>query len=227
MEKKKETKLYIPIAGTWARKKNDPGSWYKAGSVFDRHLALQLGYTRVPEKYQPNGFWSGDLNGLFIQKLFAKSEDDWKNGGRELARFIVRRQDILAPAEEVVLIAHSHGGQVVAFALQMLSELPLNDNSLQNIRVVTVDMPVRSGRILWLIPRGMTKTYKIALTSVAARWTHLYSDLWTWIRIWGSRGGPRRLAGACQNIQMPGGHSGVLSQQALMHQWNNYLKPCP
>ena len=220
------TKLYIPVAGTWSRRSDDPGAWYKSGSAFDGTLA-GLGYQRVPELPDSTGFWSGDLNGLFIQKFFGKSKDDWKDGGRALANFIRRRHaGLLEAADDVVLIAHSHGGQVVAFALRQLYR-ENHHHMLYNLRVVTVDMPVRSGRFLGIIRRGMTKVYKTALRAVAGRWTHLYDGLWDRTRVMGSHAGPRELKGACQNIEIPGGHSAVLRDPGLMPGWRNYLKRCP
>ena len=221
------TRYYVPIAGTWSRQKDDPGDWYKPGSAFDTEL-VGLGYSRCPHLPARTGFWSGDLNGLYLQRIFGKDKDDWLNGGRALAQFIVDRQDILGNDDadrdiDVVLIAHSHGGQVVAFALAMLLERG-ESRCLRNVRVVTVDMPVRSGKVLGLLPRGMGKTYKAALVAVARRWTHLYDGKWNKTRVTGSHAGPRKLEGACRNIEIGGGHSGVL-RAPNTGAWSCYLDP--
>lgn len=220
------TKLYVPIAGSWSRRRDNPGAWYKTDSPFDVTLR-NLGYDRVPEPEDDDGFWSGDLNGLFVQKFFGKSKDDWISGGHALSNYIVDRQDILNQ-REVVLIAHSHGGQVAAFALKrLLHETPNGSRYLRSLRVVTVDMPVRSGRFLGLIPRGMGKTYRAALIAVAGRWTHLYDGLWNKTRVAGSHAGPRKLEGACRNIPIPGGHSAILRHPVPQDLWQGYLDPCP
>ena len=140
------------------------------------------------------GYWSGNLGGTLTQKIVGKSRDVWESGGHDLARFIRQRYDQFKKEESITIIAHSHGGQVVAFALQLLLKAE-GPNVLFNSRVVTVDMPVRAGKILGVIPRGMDRVYAAALTAVAGRWTHLYSErLWafwkTWPRWYGSYFGP-------------------------------------
>ena len=214
-------KMYIPIAGTWARKKEREdrerrerfgAPWYRADSLFDRTLG-RLGYHRVDQlSGGPDpGYWSGDLEGTLLQQFFsfANYRDDWLDGGQKLEVFIRNRNFLDREDVILTLIAHSHGGQVVAFALQRLLK-----NAPLNLHVVTVDMPVR---------RGLRSVYDDALTSVEGNWTHLYST-WARMRILGSRFGPRKLEDAARNLSIPGGHSGILNRIDLLYLWG-YILP--
>lgn len=233
-ENEKNLKLYIPVAGTWARRNFRRNAWYRTGSPFDQRMN-EIGYTRVDQNrdsQKPDrGFWSGDVNGLIFQRLLRTSQRDWKLGGADLAEFIgVKRRKELANAKEVAIIAHSHGGQVVAFALKFLSDQGIDP--LGNLRVVTVDMPIRSGRVLgFLWRRSMDHIYEAACGFVGQQWDHLYSQrawrhlktYWRWL---GSQFGPRRLKYARSNREIPGGHSGVLSTclgpwSEIMNNWSD------
>ena len=172
-------KLYIPIAGTWARNKIRNDDWFRSASSFDA-LLNDLGYARVDQNNNPNrrdpGFWSGDVGGLLIQQLapWWSHDEVWREGAEELVQFLLDRKEQLSRCDEIALIAHSHGGQVVAFALQIMQRNHRDSPVLEKLRVVTVDMPVRTGRFLGIFPRGMDQVYKDAL-SVAQSWIHLYS----------------------------------------------------
>ena len=203
-------RLYIPIAGTWSRRYRTTGVWYRRGSPFDTQLTA-LGYQRVEQDRDPRtldrGYWSGDVNGLLIQTLWWRQRKHraWREGAAELRRLLhARRREF---AGGVTVVAHSHGGQVVAYALHTARpEVPIS--------VVTVDMPIR---------RDMADVYEWAVRW-SARWTHLYSgrgwaSRWRWL---GNRFGARRLAGAT-NIGIPGGHSGILCDPVLLPQWNTLL----
>ena len=212
-EARKQSKLYIPVAGTWARRNFRRNAWYRAGSPFDRKMNA-IGYIRVDQNRNPQkpdrGFWSGDVNGLIFQRLFGTSQRDWKLGGADLAEFVgIKRRKELGDAEEVAIIAHSHGGQVVAFALKILVDQGIAP--LPNLRVVTVDMPVRTGRVFgFLWRRSMDHIYKEASGFIDKRWDHLYSQrawrhlktYWRWL---GSQFGPRKLKYARSNREIPGG----------------------
>ena len=215
----KSSKLYIPVAGTWARRDFRKNAWYRTASPFDQKMS-SIGYTRVDQNRDPQepdrGFWSGDVNGLIFQRLFRTSQRDWKLGGADLAEFIgIKRRQELKDADEVAIIAHSHGGQVVAFALKFLKDQGIDPPP--KLRVVTVDMPVRTGRVLgFLWRRSMDHIYETASNCIAQRWDHLYSQrawrhpktYWRWL---GSQLGPRKLKYARSNREIPGGHSGILS----------------
>ena len=88
-EAKKPLKLYIPVAGTWARRNFRKNAWYRTDSPFDQKMST-IGYTRVDQNRNPQkpdrGFWSGDVNGLIFQRLFRTSQRDWKLGGADPRR---------------------------------------------------------------------------------------------------------------------------------------------
>ena len=210
--------LYIPVAGSFARKRHDHElSWYRRGSPLDRVLA-ELGYQRVDQNgdlYKPDkGFWSGDINGLMLQRaLFWRDKHPaWKTGGETLRKFLLtRRYDL---SDGVTLFLHSHGGQVGAYALAGLQDLPGDFP----IHVVTCDMPVRA---------DMREVYASASTSVAS-WTHLYSEKgWKSRMRWLGDGqlfkNPRVLPVATRNIEIKGWHSEYLSDPQFVGQWNQIL----
>ena len=163
---------YVPIAGTWARSRHDhENAWYRRGSPFDQVMAGH-GYERVEQDRDPNrpddGYWSGAVNGLLIQ-WFAWWRDRhpaWRTGGETLRAFLRGRRRELNEAGGVTIVAHSHGGQVLAYALAEMH------TDICPIHVVTVDMPVR---------RDMNGVYGRAAAR-CRHWVHLYSE-----RGWKSR----------------------------------------
>ena len=210
---------YIPVAGTWSRKRYDHAhSWYRTRSPFDRTVSA-LGYERVDQDGDPErpdkGFWSGDINGLMLQWVmwWRDPHPDWKTGGEALRKFMLGRT---GPSEDVTLFLHSHGGQVGAYALAGLSGVMAAN--LSNIHVVTCDMPVRA---------DMADVYAQASLS-ASTWTHLYSERgWKSMMRWLGDGtlfsNPRKLTVATTNIEVRGGHSGYLSNPQLLEQWKDIL----
>ncbi len=201
---------YIPIAGTRApwRGRHDRPDWYHRGSPFDQLMA-EHGLLRVEQDRDPTtpdrGYWSGDVGGLLLQRAWPWKDGHapWKQGARELIQFIFRRWTEFAGG--VTLVAHSHGGQVVAYAVEALRyEQPMP------LHIITVDMPVR---------RDMAPVYADACA--CSRWTHLYSERgWRSRFRWlGNRFGPRELKGATGNLEVTGGHSGILSDPVHMQQW--------
>ena len=208
---------YIPVAGSLARKRHDHDlSWYRRGSPLDRLLG-GLGYQRVDQNGDPNkpdpGFWSGDINGLMLQRAlwWRDTHPAWKTGGETLRKFIqYRRAEFV---DGVTLILHSHAGQVGAYAL---AELPAP--GAVPIHVITCDMPVRF---------DMREVYAHAATRMAS-WTHLYSEKgWKSRMRWLGDGrifsNPRTLQEASSNIEVAGGHSGYLSDPQFIDQWFGIL----
>ncbi len=210
----------VPIAGTWARARHDHAqAWYRTGSPFDRRM-IRHGYQRVEQDRDPttpdDGFWSGDVNGLLLQRLawWRDHHPAWRTGGETLRQFLRVRMRELGAAGGVTIVAHSHGGQVLAYAVAALSEH--TRAALGPIHVVTVDMPVR---------RDMAGIYAQARAACDA-WTHLYSQRWRWssrFRFFGNRFGARTLDVADHNIEVTGGHSGCLSDPRHMDQWDAIL----
>ena len=121
-----------------------------------------------------------------------------------------RREEL---AEGVTIILHSHGGQVGAYALSGLAGAISGP-----VHVVTCDMPVRS---------DMAQVY-VSAKSKAASWTHLHSEKgWRSYMRWLGDGqifsNPRELQVATRNIEVHGGHSGVLSDPLHLGQWDQIL----
>ena len=175
------------------------------------HLLVELGYQRVDQNgdlYKPDaGFWSGDINGLMLQRAmwWRDKHPAWKTGGETLKAFLLKRRAEFVNG--VTLILHSHAGQVGAYALVDLpGDFP--------IHVITCDMPVRA---------DMRDVYANASKSVAT-WTHLYSEKgWKSRMRWLGDGqlfsNPRELPVATRNIEIKGGHSEYLSDQKFLGQW--------
>ena len=210
---------FVPIAGTWARSRHDHAhAWYRTGSPFDRRM-IRHGYQRVEQDLDPTtpdrGFWSGAVNGLLVQRLawWRDHHPAWRTGGETLRQFLRVRLHELGAAGGVTIVAHSHGGQVLAYALAALAEH--TRAALGPIHVVTVDMPVR---------RDMGAIYAPARAACAS-WTHCYSERgWQSRFRWlGNRFGDRALAVADQNLEVTGGHSGCLSDPRHMDQWDAIL----
>ena len=212
--------LYIPVAGTFARKRHDHDlSWYRYLSPLDRAF-VELGYHRVDQDGDPNtpdkGFWSGDINGLMLQRAmwWRDKHPAWKTGGEALRKFLHERCDEFS--DGVTLILHSHGGQVGAYALAGLPEFYVR--GAFPIHVITCDMPVRS---------DMRKVYARASENVES-WTHLYSEKgWKSRMRWMGDGrifsNPRTLSVATRNVEVKGGHSGYLSDPLFIGQWKQIL----
>ena len=215
------TASYIPVAGTWEREKEtadgkpaaEPSRWFRRNSAFDKAVLKQR-IERVEQDGDPAkkdmGWWSGDLNGMLYQ--FGSGHADWIDGGNRLRWFLERRPDPTGCNTErtTIIIAHSHGGQVAAYALAGIDTRKWTND----LRLITVDMPVR---------RDMHRTYLKAKRRLN-RWVHLYSTRWTKMRLLGSRFGPLTLDCANANIHIEGGHSGMLRDPALFDRWGAVLR---
>ena len=212
---------WIPVAGSFARKRHGhAASWYRSGSPLDQLLGT-LGCQRVDQDNDPlkpdKGYWSGDINGLMLQRAlwWRDKHPAWKTGGEALRRFLVSRH--VEFANGVTLIMHSHGGQVGAYALKGMS--PGLSRWKFPIDVITCDMPVRA---------DMGSVYALASRRVRS-WTHLYSEKgWQSRMRWLGDGqifsNPRELSVATRNIEVAGGHSGILSDPRYIEQWHGIFE---
>ena len=203
---------YIPMAGTFARKRNDrPDSWYRSGSPFDVQMKAH-GHTRVDQDGDPEtpdvGYWDGRVGGMLYQQFlpWVDHREAWHSQIEPIMAKIIELD--AAGVRELMIIAHSHAGQVLAYALAALPHLCID------IFVVTMDMPVRVGRM-----QRMKDVYSRALRCTAVvRWTHMYSRGGWWksrFRWLGNRLSDVTLEGATANVPVPGGHSAVLNPPAL------------
>lgn len=109
---------FLPIAGTWSF----DDAWYQAGPFID--FMAQHNLLPVLDEDGAPFRWTTNLNGLgamlrhvpLLNRLpFVRHDEwDWKAGGDALAYFM----DADVELEDRNLIAHSHGGPVVAYACQ-------------------------------------------------------------------------------------------------------------
>ena len=133
----------------------------------------------------------------------------WRTGAETLRGFLRGRRRELHEAGGVTIVAHSHGGQVLAYALAEMHA------DVCPVHVVTVDMPVR---------RDMDVIYGRAAAR-CHQWVHLYSERgWKSRFRWlGNRFGSRTLDVAHRNRKVSGGHSGILDDAGHMDQWDEIL----
>lgn len=175
---------YVPIAGTNEKKV----SWCSPGSDFDQHL-MGRGFVRYADKHQ---LWSRALAGTFFT---ASGHQVWEHGGQDVDDYLFQ----WSPEElsHTVVIAHSYGGAVLAYALARSPYLRTHLGA-----IITVGTPVR---------RDLDKVWAQARES-NMRHIHLYGTGWgARIRWFGQRGRLKReMPWANVNMPVKGGHSGVV-----------------
>lgn len=188
----------ILVAGTWGEKDLRP--WWSPDSDFAGMLIeaqanplrgrrgrpgpREAGIILTPEPFR----WSTDLDGVIGENRV------WETAGAALTWFAHKH----SPGEAVDLVAHSHGGQVAAYALAQ---------GLMVRNLVTVAAPVR---------RDMLPIWRIGAKNILGKWHHIHSDdqdFWQWMgaRFSGWWVVPREMPLPAQNIFEPGkGHSELL-----------------
>ena len=204
--------LWMPFAGTWGQERSkqrsavDPLDWFVSGSGFN-NMMVESGHERHDQnddrlKRDP-GYWSGDIAFMMLQR-FSPWHDHLAAAKAALPIVVaecleVARRGVL----NLLAVTHSHAGNILAYCLPSVSVELSRADLRMHIHVLDIDMPVKRR----FVRRGM---YAEALRNVE-QWQHCYSG-----RGWGSKFrwlgnafGPRRLPGA-GNIEIPGGHSGVL-----------------
>lgn len=132
----------IPVFGTSGFCNIDtplphPDHWYEAGHPFVQFLAsngIILYDPEVPFE------WTGDLDGHFgwlpWNWFGSKDHRDWKAGGRALRYYLAG-----IPLKDRNIIAHSHGLQVVLYAV---GGAKMTDKPCPVNKLVTVGSPVRA-----------------------------------------------------------------------------------
>ena len=188
------------VAGTWGR---DPshGGWWRAGSEF-RRMLLALGVPLVG---------ADDANAIFSWTTRLDGVDgdnaDWDEAGKALVWYAHAQ---LSPDEPgtwkpVSVIAHSHGGNVLAYAAW---------HGLAIDTAITLATPVRA---------DMEVQYRM-LAQRARRWVHVYTDErtgWGWQILgaagWNTLFAPvhREMAHAHENVYVPGYAHGDLVRPGL------------
>ena len=143
-------------------------------------------------------FWSSALSGT----LFCGSKHlAWQYGGDVLRRFL-----LTVPLDDRNLVAHSHGGQIVAYALA---------GGVQVRSVVTVASPVRRDMGEVWAATGLNPDMHLHLYAVG------WGDRWRWF---GQRGRFKREMENTTNVKIEGGHSGMLNRPYFYSkQWDNVL----
>jgi pimeloyl-ACP methyl ester carboxylesterase len=147
--------------------------------------------------------WSTELDGI------NNEHNTWDAAGRALAHYITPPllSDSLVKPEDTYLIAHSHGGNVVAFAC---GKYGLKVNGL-----VTVGTPVR---------KDLYAIYEAASSNIS-RHLHLYAG---WRDYWqafgalfdGRFGIHREHPFATRNDQVPkGDHGSILRDREFFRLW--------
>jgi hypothetical protein len=150
------------IPGTWS----SSDEWWRASSSFARFLQLN-GFELIGAERPFT--WTTSVNGLLSLRKGGKFID-WKTGGDNLYAYLEPpiSNIPLVSVNERNLIAHSHGGQVVRFALAA---------GLQINNLVTIGTPVRD---------DMRPIWEKALLNIKGHWTHITSssvidNWWSWV----------------------------------------------
>lgn len=137
------------IAGTWGHAGEGSYAWWKPGSVFIANLkAAGLDVVSDGDFFD----WSTALDGV------SGHNDDWETSGKALYWFWVAHG-----RGPLSLIAHSHGAQVVAYALAYSAAV---SDPMRLEHLVTAGSPVRG---------DMQSTWS-QVRPLIADWTHLYTD---------------------------------------------------
>lgn len=189
----------VLVEGTWG------GEWAERGSDFRVMLARRG--VRVSKEF----VWSEDLNGLpwWLSFTSGQRHSDWRAGGYAFGLYQGRRR-----AADV--IAHSHGGAVVAYACAKYGA--------RVRRLVTVGTPPRA---------DLDPVWEMALPNIGY-WLHVYDGRcapWTdWWRRLGQFGdwrlgwrAPQALAD--RNLALDGvGHSGLFNDPQRFGEWDRILE---
>lgn len=190
---------YIAVAGTYAAGREM--EWDHPDSTFSNFL---LANDIIPLMISPlkRYAWSTSLDGL------DKSNDDWDAAGRALAYYVMPplADKTLLPPSETYIIAHSHGGNVAAYAC---GKYGLKVNGL-----ITVGTPVR---------KDMDSIYKEAAKNIDHH-LHLHAGWQDYMQILGAIGDGRwgihrEMPYAERNDVMPKGHGDILRDPTLFKTW--------
>lgn len=182
----------VLIEGTWG------GTWAQDRAPF-RQLLAREGF----EVSLPPFEWSGDVSG--IPSLTSNGKhSDWRAGGASLWYYLKS-----IPFEQRNLIAHSYGGNVVAYCAGA-HQMPIR-------RLITVGTPPRSDMDpLWVLAKRSIGYWLHVCDTRSAfieRIAQAFDGNWDWKAKVG-----QRLAD--QTAKYPGiGHSGILSDPRYLPLW--------
>jgi len=153
-------------------------------------MARDHGFERVGRTLR---FWSTALSGT---RFCGNNHLAWQFGGEQVNDYL---ETVDAP---VLILAHSHGGQVAAYALA---------NGARCDTLITIDTPIR---------RDMEPVWQAGIWN-RRRHLHLYGTGWgSRMRIFGQRRFKRQMPWATKNRHIDGGHSGILTDPRHREQWH-------
>lgn len=184
----------VLVHGTWG------AAWSAEGSPFRQMLDAQ-GFRVILPPFE----WSGDVSGIPSFTGSAK-HSDWKAAGFALALYLER-----IPYEDRNIIAHSHGGQCVAYCAAKYSIIaPIR-------RLITVSTPVRSDmEPVWTDAKPRIG-YWLHISSKNGDWMAKLGQLFD-----GSFGWKRQQPQADQNALIPNiGHTGILGDPTHIPLWQS------
>jgi pimeloyl-ACP methyl ester carboxylesterase len=190
---------FIAVAGTHAMNRGD-AEWDNPDSPLTLFLRAN-GVSPLTVSPLKRYAWSTAIDGL------DKTNGTWDAAGRALAHYIVPplAEKSLLPPKETFIIAHSHGGNVVAYAC---GKYGLKVNGL-----ITVATPVRD---------DLHDLYEAASCNIE-RHLHLYAGWRDYMQILGSimdgSWGIHRKMPYAKNKKMPGGHGNILRDPKLFEYW--------
>lgn len=198
---------YVAIPGTWGwRDRDDDRAWFREGSPFDREARRAGLYPLRPYPFlwttRVNGieWWRRWLAVVLPERWETGDHVDWQAGAHAL-RTYCEAEDFCAD----VMIAHSHGGQVLAYAVAA--------GWIRPQLIVTVSTPPR---------RDMRRLYvnaRMGLDRHGGRWRHVYAtggDWWQRLGVSGDGGlnfgGVGPMPAAHENYPLDGaGHTRALN----------------
>lgn len=190
---------YIAVAGTHAAKRE--AEWDHHQSPFTLFLR-ENGASPLVISPLKRYAWSTNIDGI------DSADTTWDAAGRALAHYVYPplAEKSMLPPSETYAIAHSHGGNVIAYAC---GKYGLKINGL-----ITVASPVR---------KNLFPLYEEASKNIE-RHLHLYAGYKDYMQILGSMfdgrwGIHREHPFAEKNAKMPGGHGDILRDPALFKHW--------
>ena len=201
----------VLVAGTHSWRNDNRIDWYCPGSPFARLLesyGLAPLFPKSNDVCEPWA-WSSDVGGIgFGDEDLAT----WAAAGKNLFWFCVppRCPDQRVPGDELIVIAHSHGGQVAIMAAAF---------GLKIAHLITVAAPIR---------KDVQPYAQRALDNIG-EWTHIHSDSsdkWQWFgSLFDGRWGIYRAQPlADRNVAIPKvGHSEILRKPDLFFHWTPIL----
>lgn len=190
---------YIAIAGTGAGNKLD---WHLPTSDLSKFFLLQ-GLEQLETNPLKRYMWSTKLDGI------DSVNETWDAAGRALAHYIAPPLlgESLVKPEDTYCIAHSHAGNVVAYAC---GKYGLKINGL-----ITVGTPIR---------KDLYEIYQAAVPNIS-RHLHIYAGWRDYWQILGSLFGGqfgihRKHPFTVHNEQVPGGnHGSILRDPKFFPLW--------